>query len=735
MSRNRIRYSSDFTLTDRKVGIGTSNPTSTLSVSVASTSRALDIGTDLLVSGSGAFTPRVTIGSTVNAASTQKMQISAISRDNGLLEIENYGGNQLFSISNNQEEDSLAVYRYGNFTNSSLRSFENRALFRVGPLGIVTTYGAIRVGTSNTIADSSVFNEFYGNVNIRSPFSTSTQFVSIVPRFNDRGALSFEAPIGAAQTDRGTQVFSISNNFDSSIFRVNDLNRNPILEANVSGRVGVGTTNPQARFEVVGTTRITSVGSTAGEQIDIRHYRNIAPQPAVGIATNNRGAISFDSPTGVSTDGVTFFPASLFAITNDPTGNIFSVGGYRFFSSNVGEPAIDVTQRGLVGIGTTIPREKFDVVGNTLIRGGIATITTLDVSSRLRVTTPNSTELQQINIGHISTTTVPSTGISRGAIVFDGISQETTNNGSQLLTILNDNSTLFGVSRILGITSTNPAPTGTRLTESVFDISSSGNIGIGGTNVPNRFEINPRNEFVSSVVSFASSIGISTTIISGINTSGISVGLEIQGFSGVIAAGTTVVSIGTSQIGIGRTTLNNFVRTSTVLTFGSRTNDRVVAITSTGLVGIGSTNPVTRLDVNGPVSFTDTRLNSVSEKSTIISGNTINLVYNTGGGNVAICTNPTGPITLNVTGIPTDSSFNNRVLTFTVIVIQGATGFACTTVNLNGVPEVIRYSGGIIPVGTNGSYDVFSFTGINTVGSASTASNYQVLGSLAGNFI
>lgn len=159
-----------------------------------------------------------------------------------------------------------------------------------------------------------------------------------------------------------------------------------------------------------------------------------------------------------------------------------------------------------------------------------------------------------------------------------------------------------------------------------------------------------------------------------------------------------------------------------------------VAITTTGLVGIATTNPITTLDVRGSASFTDTRLNSVSEKSTLVSGNTVNLVYNTGGGNVAICTNPTGPITLNVTGIPTDSSFDNRVLTFTVIVIQGATGYACTTVNLNGVPEVIRYPGGVVSVGSSDAYDIFNFTGINTVGSASTAANYQVLGMVNGNF-
>ena len=54
MATNRIGFSTDFVLVNNKIGIGTTNPSSTLSVSVGSSSRALDIGTDLLVSGSGA---------------------------------------------------------------------------------------------------------------------------------------------------------------------------------------------------------------------------------------------------------------------------------------------------------------------------------------------------------------------------------------------------------------------------------------------------------------------------------------------------------------------------------------------------------------------------------------------------------------------------------------------------------------------------------------------------------
>ena len=443
-----------------------------LKVGAEQGSQAFDIGTDLVVSSSGAFNPKVTIGSSVGAASTEKMEISAVSRDNGLLEIANYGGNQLFSVSNDQSESAFSVYRYANYENLSITSFENRNLFSVSQLGIVTTYGALRVGTSITTADSSVYNELYGRLNVRAPFSTTTEYVSIVPKFSDKGALSFEAPVGTAQTDRGTQIFSISNNLDSSIFRVNDLNRNPIFEASASGNAGIGTTNPQAKLEVSGDLRVTSAGSTAGEQIDINHYRNVAYQPAIGVATDNKGAISFDSSAGISTDGNTYYPASLFSIING--GNVFTALGYDYWSGSPGEPGIDVTMDNKIGIGTASPKTSFEIKRYTTVTGDF------QIQNKLIFD-------ETINPGINSTASIrlePKTpGIStyaptRGSLLFNGALDQSLN-GGQLLTVVNDNDSLLTVNRFAGLSTTNV--TGTRSIETVIEVTSSGTIGIGTT--------------------------------------------------------------------------------------------------------------------------------------------------------------------------------------------------------------------------------------------------------------
>ena len=169
-----------------------------------------------------------------------------------------------------------------------------------------------------------------------------------------------------------------------------------------------------------------------------------------------------------------------------------------------------------------------------------------------------------------------------------------------------------------------------------------------------------------------------------------------------------------------------------------------VVITGVATATSFSGNLTGNLNSAGINTIADLRLASIADKTTIVSGNSVSLVYNTGGGNVAICTNPSGPITLNVTGVPTDSSFDNRAISFAVIVQQSTTAYGCTNVSLNGVAfganatvglqTHIAYAGGTVATGSTTGYDVFNFTGINTTGSASTTTNYKLLGNVNGDY-
>ncbi len=144
-------------------------------------------------------------------------------------------------------------------------------------------------------------------------------------------------------------------------------------------------------------------------------------------------------------------------------------------------------------------------------------------------------------------------------------------------------------------------------------------------------------------------------------------------------------------------------------------------------------------ETNVAWATTDTRFISVAEKLVRVDGNTVSLVYNTTGANIGFATNPSGNITLAVTGIPTSSDFDNHVITFSVFVNQTGTARSCTAVTLNGVTPTIKFAGGslgaaISGVTTTSGFDIYSFTGINTVGSASTTANYAVLGVVNGGF-
>ena len=153
---------------------------------------------------------------------------------------------------------------------------------------------------------------------------------------------------------------------------------------------------------------------------------------------------------------------------------------------------------------------------------------------------------------------------------------------------------------------------------------------------------------------------------------------------------------------------------------------------------------VSGVNNTGISTLTDLRLASVADKVTVATNNSPSLSYNTGGGNIAVVYNATGPITLSVTGIPTTADFNNRSINFAVIVRQGATGYACSSLVLNGVTfnstaavgvsTRISYPSGTVAAGSTSCYDIFNFIGINTTGSASTMTNYNFISIKNGDF-
>ena len=141
---------------------------------------------------------------------------------------------------------------------------------------------------------------------------------------------------------------------------------------------------------------------------------------------------------------------------------------------------------------------------------------------------------------------------------------------------------------------------------------------------------------------------------------------------------------------------------------------------------------------NVPLSTDENRIISASEKVVQVSGNSVGLQYNNNG-NMAVVTGATGDVTLNVENIPETADFDNNAISFSLAIVQAGTARSCTAVNLNGYSAPIRWAGGslasaIVGLTTISGMDVYSFTGINTVGSASTCANYYVLGAVNGGY-
>jgi len=179
---------------------------------------------------------------------------------------------------------------------------------------------------------------------------------------------------------------------------------------------------------------------------------------------------------------------------------------------------------------------------------------------------------------------------------------------------------------------------------------------------------------------------------------------------------------------------------------GNLTGTATTATLATNAQGLTGTPSISVSGVNnsGISTLTDTRLASIADKISIQSGTAVTLTYNTGGGNVVYMSSASGPVTLNVNGIPTDSSFDSRAISFAVIINQGATAYACTNVTLNGVAfganatagvaTHIAYVSGTVATGSTTGFDVFNFTGINTTGSASSTTNYKLLSNVSGGY-
>ena len=249
-------------------------------------------------------------------------------------------------------------------------------------------------------------------------------------------------------------------------------------------------------------------------------------------------------------------------------------------------------------------------------------------------------------------------------------------------------------------------------------------------------------------------VGYGITGAGGINVSGVvtcgSLAGDAQGLTGTpnITVGMTTISDSTASTSVSTGALivsggvgiaKSLYVGGNISAGGTVTYEDVTNVDSVGIVTAGAGLKVTAGGANivGVTTSSITALDAISEQLVRIDGNTATITYNSGGANIGYCTSPTGDITLSVTGIPT-TGFDNQALTFSVIVDNSTANAAgvrtCNAVKLNHVTKTVRWSGGSVGTGNTTAYDIFNFTGINTVGSGTTTANYEVFGLVNGDF-
>ena len=331
-----------------------------------------------------------------------------------------------------------------------------------------------------------------------------------------------------------------------------------------------------------------------------------------------------------------------------------------------------------IGIGSTTPDAKLDVAGEFIVGSG-ASITTAGEAVFAGVVTATSFSGSGANLTGVGTQAL---NVQAQSLTVAGIS-----------TFADDVRVLAGGLDVVGVITSNNKVVATGL-----------DIGTAGVDVDGQTDL---DELVVAGVSTFSAKSVFNTGYPSIDADNeLQVGTAIQlGKVGIVTALGLDISTGGVDID-GQIDLDE-VAVAGVATFGAALHS------------------------------SDIRIKNIAEESSILAGNTVDLNWGTNG-NVAICTTPTGDVTLRVNSIPT-SGFDNQNITFSAIVASSGTARTCTAVKLNGVAKTILWAGGSLGNATDGlttsmGYIVQSFTGINTIGSGSTAANYQLLGVINGPY-
>ena len=360
----------------------------------------------------------------------------------------------------------------------------------------------------------------------------------------------------------GTEIVKLERNTtNSNIFSVLDSQNASVFSITTSGSIGIGSTQPDGIFEVRSNSNqlftVKDIVST-----DIFKILDSGGDPIVNVTTSGIAI--------TASDGVSIYS------TVTTYGDYDVYGGFSVGVGTTNRVVLtpETTQLS-VGIDTT----NFLTLGTNT--GSEDTFTIYDSTGGL-------THFTATNAGNIGI------GISNP-------SQKLHIEGGNVL-VSNGSTTIFSVNQ----TGTNILSIEDASSNPVFEVTSSGSVGIGLTNPTGIFEIEQSGNQLFQVSNTGSN-SLSITDVSSnpafdVTSSG-KVGVGVTNPS----ANFEVVSAGSTVFSVNDTVGNYYLEIDT---------DKFV-VTAAGDVGIGTSNPTSKLHIVGGLAFTDLNVSGISTLGTV----------------------------------------------------------------------------------------------------------------------
>ncbi|MBX4195357.1 tail fiber domain-containing protein [Candidatus Parcubacteria bacterium] len=381
--------------------------------------------------------------------------------------------------------------------------------------------------------------------------------ISVYDNAIERGYISNYVPVGVGGTNFSSWRFTVANNSTLS----------EAMTIDYTGNIGIGTTTPISLLHLSASVVNSGLGTLRLSRPDA------TKENFIRFDTNNSNSqwlIGIDDSTGQSSN---------FEII-----------------PNLGNSVFDITTLGNVGIGTTTPTYRLDVLsgtGNTGTGGHDANINALAVTGPDLVQTSAG--------GNIFVTTNSDFAIDRGgSIGFGGRYITGSSNDLSFASIkgAKENSTSANQNGYLAFATRN---NNTATAAERMRIDSSGNVGIGTTSPLHLLDVNN-----SQTTNTAADNAL--VVIRSANRSAT---LQLDAKAGTAFGGISFADTGVEK---GRIQLSNSNYSMNFLTNGTEW----MTITSTGNVGIGATNPT-----SGKLHMQTTSADDTLYIETVTSGNPI----------------------------------------------------------------------------------------------------------------